>query len=177
MRIRAGIASRLLACVGCQPQPHWRREECGLKMVNTVPITMAAEGRRVLVPVTINGTQKLVPARYRRSVHAQISPEATADRLKTAPARQRDQDARPLWRRIDSGPLRCGHALTWAISRRQRYAAPIMTFGENELFSGILAADYMGEYDIELDFAGGKMNYFSTQIIAKARSSIGPQPP
>ncbi len=36
-----------------------------------------------------------------------------------------------------------------------------MTFRDNELFSGILAADYMGKFDIELDFAGGKMNYFS----------------
>jgi hypothetical protein len=38
---------------------------------------------------------------------------------------------------------------------------PIMTFKDNDLFSGILAADYMGRYDIELNFAGGKMNYFS----------------
>ena len=32
---------------------------------------------------------------------------------------------------------------------------------EQPIFVGLLAADYMGKYDIELDFAGGKMNYFS----------------
>ncbi len=32
---------------------------------------------------------------------------------------------------------------------------------QQPLFVGLLAADYMGEYDIELDFAGGKMNYFA----------------
>lgn len=32
--------------------------DCSLKLVNTVPIAMAEEGRRALVPVIINGTQK-----------------------------------------------------------------------------------------------------------------------
>jgi len=35
--------------------------------------------------------------------------------------------------------------------------------GDGKLFVGILAADYMGNYDVELDFAGGKMNYFSRE--------------
>lgn len=39
---------------------------------------------------------------------------------------------------------------------------PLSTFRGGGRISGLLAADYMGKYDIELDFAGGKMNYFST---------------
>jgi predicted aspartyl protease len=120
---------------------------------------MAYEGQRALVSVTINGAQKQFLLDTGGAA-TQISAEA-ADKLKL-----------PL---VDSGVKMLdlyGNASTRAVKVDSfglgrlvdtNTTLPIMTFRDNELYSGILAADYMGKYDIELDFAGGKMNYFSPE--------------
>jgi hypothetical protein len=56
------------------------------------------------------------------------------------------------------------HVKTLSLGRLQdkETTLPIMTTElESKSYAGLLAADYMGEYDVEMDFSGGKMNYFS----------------
>jgi len=131
--------------------------DCSLNLVNTVPIKTANDGRRAVVPVTINGTQKQFLLDTGGAM-TQISAAAAED-LKLP--------------KVDSGVKMLdlyGNASTSAAQvdtlvlghlRDRNTTLPIMTFKDNDLYSGILAADYMGRFDIELNFAGGKMNYFS----------------
>lgn len=130
---------------------------CSLKLVNSIPITMAAGGTRPLVAVTINGTQKqflLDTGGYA----TQVSTE-TAEELKLPLF---DSNLKLLF--LDgSASSRVAKVESFGLGRMadKNTELSTSTFGDNDLFSGLLAADYMGKYDIELDFAGGKMNYFS----------------
>ncbi|HEX4637055.1 MAG TPA: pepsin/retropepsin-like aspartic protease family protein, partial [Rhizomicrobium sp.] len=149
----------LLALAGLCPRTALAAEAagCTLKLVNTVPVKLAYEGRRAVVSVTINGKQEQFLLDT-GGAFTQISATA-ADELKLP-------ETESYGKMLDL----YGHASTRAVKvdsfvlgrlADKNTRLPVMTFAENELFSGILAADYMGEYDIELDFAGGKMNYFS----------------
>lgn len=132
---------------------------CALKLVNSVPLTMAAGGARPLVAVTVNGTQKQFLLDTGGAV-TQISAEA-AEALKLpvvdSPVKMLD-----LYGNASSRAAKVDSFGLGRLADRDA-VLPIMTFRDNELFSGILAADYMGKYDIELDFTGGKMNYFSPE--------------
>ncbi len=131
--------------------------DCSLKLVNTVPIKMAHEGRRALVPVTINGTEKQFLLDTGGAA-TQIS-AAAAQELKL-PKVESDIKLLDLYGNASVNAAKVD-TLVLGRLRDRNTRLPIMTFEDNDLFSGILAADYMGKYDIELDFAGGKMNYFS----------------
>ncbi|HKU54350.1 MAG TPA: aspartyl protease family protein [Rhizomicrobium sp.] len=119
---------------------------------------MAAGGARPLVAVTINGAQKqflLDTGGYA----TQISTEA-AEELKlplfdsNLTLLSLDGSASSQVAKVESFGL--------GRMRDKNTELPTSIFGDNDLFSGLLAADYMGKYDVELDFAGGKMNYFSS---------------
>lgn len=131
--------------------------DCNLKLVNTVPIKMAYEGQRVLVSVTINGTPKQFLLDTGGAT-TQISAEA-ADELKL-PITDSNVKMLDLYGNASTRAVKVDSFILGRL-RDKNTTLPIMTFRDNELFSGIFAADYMGKYDIELDFAGGKMNYFS----------------
>jgi hypothetical protein len=131
--------------------------DCSLKLVNIVPIKMAYEGQRVVVPVTINGTQKQFLLDT-GGVVTQIS-AAAAEELKL-PKVESDVKLLDLYGHASTDAAKVDTLVLGRLGDRNT-RLPIMTFADNDLYSGILAADYMGKYDIELDFAGGKMNYFS----------------
>lgn len=132
--------------------------DCHLKLVNTVPIRMAHEGLRVIVPVTINGTQKQFLLDTGGAL-TQIS-AAAAEELKL-PVTDSGVKMLDLYGNASTRAVKAESFVLGRLGDRNT-RLPIMTFAENDLYSGILAADYMGKYDIELDFSGGKMNYFST---------------
>ena len=155
---RAGIAF-LLALAWLHPKPALAADaaNCSLKLVNTVPIKMTHEDRRAIVPVTINGTQKqflLDTGGYATQISA-----AAAEELKL-PETESGGRMLDLYGNASS---RAAVADSFVLGRLggRNVRLQIMTFGDNSLFSGILATDVMGSYDTELDFAGGKMNYFS----------------
>jgi predicted aspartyl protease len=148
------FVSVLLACACAQPAAS---ADCSLKLVNTVPIKMAHEGQRVVVPVTINGTQKQFLLDT-GGVVTQISAAAVEEL--TLPQVDSDVKLLDLYGNASTDAAKVDTLVLGRLGDRNT-RLPIMTFKDNDLFSGILAADYMGKYDIELDFAGGKMNYFS----------------
>jgi len=162
---RAGIAV-LLALAWLAPGAAIAAEtaNCNLKLVNSVPITLAAGGARPLVTVSLNGTEQkflLDTGGYA----TQISAEA-AEQLKL-PIVESDVKLLNLFGHASSVAARID---TLTLGRLQDKNATLLIMpgtsakdvGEEPLFVGLLAADYMGKYDIELDFAGGKMNYFSS---------------
>jgi predicted aspartyl protease len=131
---------------------------CSLKLVNTVPIKLVYEGQRALVSLTINGTQKQFLLDTGGAT-TQISAEA-ADQLKL-PLVDSGIKMLDLYGNASTRGARVDSLVLGRLTDKNT-TLPIMTFRDNELYSGILAADYMGKYDIELDFSGGKMNYFSS---------------
>ncbi|HWU55284.1 MAG TPA: retropepsin-like aspartic protease [Rhizomicrobium sp.] len=131
---------------------------CGLKLVNTVPIVMAEEGRRALVPVIINGTQKEFLLDTGGAL-TQVS-AAAAEELKL-PIMDSNVKMLDLYGNASTKAAKVDSFVLGRLGDRNA-RLPLTTFQDGGRISGILAADYMGKYDIELDFAGGKMNYFST---------------
>ena len=153
MRI-TGIA--FLSALVCAPAPAAIAADCSLKLVNTIPVKVH-EGLRPLVPVTINGTPKQFLLDT-GGAKTQISAEA-ADELKL-PISGGNFKMLDLYGNASNRVASVENfGLGRLIDRNTRL--PIMTFRDNELFSGLLAPDYMGRFDVELDFASGKMNYFS----------------
>jgi predicted aspartyl protease len=151
---QAIFVSVLLACACARPAA---AADCSLKLVNTVSIKTVNEGQRAVVPVTINGTQKQFLLDT-GGVATQIS-AAAAEELKL-PRVESDVKLLDLYGNASTYAAKVDSLVLGRLGDRNT-RLPIMTFRDNDLFSGILAADYMGKYDIELDFAGGKMNYFS----------------
>jgi predicted aspartyl protease len=110
----------------------------------------------VLVPVTINGTQKQFLLDTGGAI-TQISPAAVKEL--NLPLRDTGIKLLDLYGNASSGAAKIDDFAVGRLHAREQ-VFPISTF-DSTLVAGIFAADFMGEYDVELDFAGGKMNYFS----------------
>ena len=141
--------------------------DCNLKMVNTVPLTMAYGGARPLVSVKVNGTE-LKFLLDTGGYATQISTSAAQD-LKL-PITESGGKLLDLYGNASNSVAKVETFTLGRLEGRSTFF-PLMTgifdqttkdgATEQPMFVGLLAADYMGKYDIELDFAGGKMNYFS----------------
>jgi predicted aspartyl protease len=131
---------------------------CSLKMVNTVPMELANNGARVFVPVVINGT----PERFMLDTGGDLTQisAAVAEELKL-PSVETNIKMLDLYGNASTKAVKVDTFVLGRL-RDRNTTLPISTFFQNGgPVAGLLAADYMGEYDTELDFAGGKMNYFS----------------
>jgi hypothetical protein len=132
--------------------------DCSLRLANAIPLTMTAGNARALVPVGINGTSQMFMLDT-GGVATQIS-ATTAKALnlpvEEIPMKLLDMygNASEVGARVDS--------LTLGRMHDTKTVLPVMTrlFSEDAPFVGIFAPDYMGRYDVELDFAAGNMNYF-----------------
>jgi len=135
-----------------------RAADCSLKMVNTVPIELVNNGARVFVPVVINGT----PERFVLDTGGDLTQisAAVAEELKL-PSVETNIKMLDLYGNASTKAVKVDTFVLGRL-RDRNTTLPISTFFQNGgPAAGLLAADYMGEYDTELDFAGGKMNYFS----------------
>ena len=124
------FAIQMLMALACLYPGLAKAADCPLKLVNSVPIAMAAEGRRVLVPVTINGTQKQFLLDT-GGAFTQISAEAAAE-LKL-PQLESGIKMLDLY---GNASTRAAKADTFVLGhlRDRNTQLPIMTFKENELF-------------------------------------------
>jgi predicted aspartyl protease len=131
--------------------------DCALKLISTIPIQLADNDTRVLASVTINGTEKKFLLDTGGAM-TQIS-EAAAEDLKLpilhGDFKMLDIDGNVSTRAAIVGRLGLGQL------EDRNAKLPLTSFRDGGSVSGLLAANYMGQYDIELDFAGGKMNWFS----------------
>lgn len=127
-----------------------------LQMVNAVSI--ALKNSRILVPVTLNGIAETFMLDTGGSV-SQVAPSVAHDlKLAVTPNAGKLID---LYGYASTEEA----SLTLGLGRLQDKSATLhlatRDFPRDDPFTGILAGDYMGAYDIELDLAGGKLNYFS----------------
>jgi hypothetical protein len=156
MRLR-GIFGSLAILAACLGSPA-HAADCSLKIVNSIPITLGANGTRVLVPVIINGTKETFLLDTGGAL-TQISASAAHDL--NLPIGESSVKMLDLYGAAAAGAV---HVKTFTLGRLQdrETTLPLMTSTfKDEPYAGLLAADYMGEYDVEMDFSGGNINYFS----------------
>jgi predicted aspartyl protease len=158
MRVRKTLFSALLSVVCCGGTA--LAADCGpLKQVNTVDLVPGPN--RELVPVSINGTERLFLLDTGGDV-SQIS-SAAADELKLA---QRDSNIKllDLYGNASSKAARIDQFGVGQLKGRDIYVAiqPNPDFGKGTRYVGLFSPDLMGRYDVEFDFGAQKMNYFSS---------------
>jgi predicted aspartyl protease len=134
--------------------------DCGpLKELNTIDLVPGPN--RELVPVSINGTQKLFLLDTGGDV-SQIN-RATADELKLT---QQDSTLKllDLYGNASNKAARIDEFIVGRLKGESIYVAiqPNPDFGKGTRYVGIFAPDLMGRYDVELDFGAQKMKYFSS---------------
>jgi hypothetical protein len=131
-----------------------------LQMVNTVAVEMSDNMLRAFVPVAINGTEKTFLLDT-GGFASQITPTAATD-LKLPEEESGGKILDMYGHAAETAAL----ISTFRLGRLQAKNTSLLisTFDSkpDDKIVGILAADFMGKYDTELDFTGGKMNYFST---------------
>lgn len=138
-----------------------RADDCTLKLVNTIPLTMTDDGFAALVPVTINGKDRMFLLDT-----GGAATQLSEDTIKDLGLRIQESNVKLLNLGGDAaqGLVRLD---TFAIGRLQERNAELLVspfrFGGNPPVAGILAADYMARYDLEFNFADGKLNYISPQ--------------
>ena len=156
--MRIAFASWFLALSGLIliPAAPSRAAECGpLKLINQVQLRAADEGRRELIPVSINGTEKLFI--FDTGIPISSVSRAVADELKL-PVRQGNFTFYDVEGRVsrDQAAVRefaFGHA------RISDTFLPVMN--NPELFNGLFGVDFLERYDADLDFGSDVLRIFS----------------
>jgi predicted aspartyl protease len=156
---RLAIVTAFLAL--CAAPALAQQPACQLQMVNTIPLTMSPNGLRALVPVTINGSPERMLLDTGGAM-TQLS-HATIERLKL-PVRDGGIKMLDLYGRAAEG-MAMVDSLVLGRLKDNKTELPVspFDFGGTPPVAGLLAADYMGSYDLEFDFANAKLNYLSKQ--------------
>jgi len=160
MRLRATVLFAMVAMVGATTS-NARADDCGpLKLLTSVDLT-PLPGGRMLVPVTINGVPKkmlLGTAGDFTTLNAALVKELNLNALITRRAKLIDSAGNASRMYV--------HAQSFQIGTLEGKDFPFLITpdpitGESAAFDGILAGDVMAHYDVEMDFATGKMSIFS----------------
>jgi hypothetical protein len=158
MRIQIGSLAILLSCL---LQPAVAAEDCGpLKQITSIDLVPAPQGPRMLVPVTINGMSRNMLLNTAGGISSLQRAAVDAMGLHAI------DDSRV--KMLDSG----GNASTYFVQvddfAMGAIRGPNMQFvvstggaNANPPFVGSLAGDLMSQYDVEIDFAARKLNFFS----------------
>lgn len=156
---KSGIFGALAIAFALGAPPSAVAQNCQLKLVNTIPIKMMAGGARPIVTLTLNGVDK--PFLLDTGGAATQVGLPTVEELKL-PTREWNGKMMDLYGNVSNHFARVD-TLKLGMASDRNTDLPILTstFSGNKLFAGLLAADYMASYDVELDFGGGKMNFFS----------------
>ena len=146
----------LIAGMACLALPA-QAQECGpLKRAFSLDLETGPQGLRYGVPVTVNGTKRtflLDTGGAFTMISREVAKQMGLSILTARGVRMFDMygntvDGQYVVADVGIGPLTAGKAETM-----------VSDIGGMD---GILAPDYMMNYDVELDFAGRKMNYFLT---------------
>jgi predicted aspartyl protease len=131
-------------------------QECTtLRQIMSIPITV--KDSRILVPVTINGVQQTFLLDT-GGAFTQVKPSLVREMdLRTEESNVKLLD---LYGNASNRVTRVAFGLGGLQDRNAELQVSPQEFG-GESYVGILAADYLGRYDVEIDLAGGKLNYFS----------------
>lgn len=133
-------------------------DKCGtLTEINTVDLVLGPD--RALVPVTLNGVQKLFLLDTGGDI-SQVSRDLVQE-LKL-PVRESNVKMLDMYGNASNGSALIEEFGLGRMKGRhlQLMVEPNPDFGKGSRYVGLLAADLMGKYDVELDFGGNKLNYF-----------------
>ncbi|HWY63740.1 MAG TPA: aspartyl protease family protein [Rhizomicrobium sp.] len=155
MEFRAILASAALACVSLSGAAAFAAEECGpLKMVTGVK--MMGMGNNRLIPVTINGAPKLLmldTGGYMSQLSRDVTDEMKMKRLDSV-INLADLSGNVSRSFVIADTLQLGSLVA---QKQPLFVSP----GNFEYGDGILSSDLLLRYDVEMDFPGRKLNYFS----------------
>ncbi len=133
-----------------------------LRRINNIALRMSADGTRADVPVTINGAPKYllldtgaIASELWRSTAKELNLPIIDGRAKLLDLYGRASQGAAQVSSFTVGELE-GRDMTFLLST-------VDNPGGNGAQDGVFGPDLMGLYDVELDFAGATMNYFSTQ--------------
>jgi len=154
MKYRAIWASVALACASLFGAPALAAEECGpLKLFTSTKLV--SMGNRRVVPVIINGAPKALLLDT-GGYMSQLS-RASADELKIPL-----HDSALKLADVSGNVFRSyviADTLTLGTLTAQKQPLMVSRLGFDA--DGILSSDLLLRYDVEMDFPGGKLNYFS----------------
>jgi len=138
--------------------PAWA-DDCG-PLVQVNSIDLVQNHRRAMVPVTINGVSRLFLLDTGGDITQIGDAAATAlDLAKTdSGIKMLDLYGHAAHRMVRVEKFGLGRQTG---TNFDILVEPDPDFGKNDPFIGIFAPDMMGRYDVELNFAASKMNYFS----------------
>jgi predicted aspartyl protease len=158
MRVGSLIGSLTFAIL-VQASTAWA-EDCGpLKQVASVDMTMTPDGR-VLVPVTINGTPQQMMLSTAGGITSLTSAAVNSLGLHAIDAsnvKQLDSTGNASQSYVQVDSFAIGAIQTKNI---QFMVTPNPGAGNSGSFVGLLAGDLMSRYDVEMDFAARKLNFF-----------------
>src|SRR5581483_3043011 len=133
---------------------------CKLTLLNSIDLTPAGPGGRMLAPVTINGSAKLMLVDTAGGLSTLTDTAAQATGLHIL-----DGSRMKLLGGSGNASHRYVHVDNFQIGALHGefdlMISPNAVSGPNGPIDGVLAGDFMSRYDIEMDFAGRKLNYFS----------------
>lgn len=149
--------------LSCQIAPAWAND-CPLKRLASMPMVLN-RAREVVIPVTLQGK---MPGKLMIDTGAPVSA------ISQSVAAALDLEGRPLQGGIYGfGGRKVETGVTLDLKLDQMVArgavlpvAPEAVFGGRSDISGIFGADFLSNYDLELDFGGGKVNLFSSDHCA-----------
>jgi len=159
MRLQVVLGSLAILLPCFVQSPAWA-EDCGpLKQITS--IDMVPQGPRMLVPVTINGIPKEmllntaggISNLQKGAVEAMGLHAIDASRVKMLDSAG---NATQLYVGVDDFTVGTIHA-----PHLQFVVTDAANANANLPFVGSLAGDIMSQYDVEMDFAARKLNFFS----------------
>lgn len=146
--------SALMLCAVSFPV---RAADCGpLKLLNEVPLLNATDGLRPLLPTTVNGSPKLLLLDTGGAA-TQLSPDAVSELqlpTKSSALRLYDVSGNVAAKLAVAETFKFGAM----VGRDRPFIVSPRSFGE---IDGIFAADYMINYDVDIDFGASKLRFFS----------------
>jgi hypothetical protein len=157
--MRFGILIVAAAAIACAAPAY--AQGCGpLKRISSVDL-LPLSGGRVAVPVTINGEPKkllLSTAGDFTTLNAALVKELNLEALTTQRVKLIDSAGNASQMYVHAQSLQIG---TLEGKDFPFMITPDPIIGESAAFDGVMAADLMAHYDVELDFAAHKINFFS----------------
>ena len=136
-------------------------QDCQLKLVNTIPLTMTNDGLVALVPVGINGTDQMML--LDTGGYATQLSSAAIEKLGLI-VHEDNTKILDMYGHAAQGAVKVD---SFTLGRLKDHDTNLLVspnkFGGDPPVAGILATDYMGRFDLEFDFADAKLNYLSPQ--------------
>lgn len=145
----------LASCMGAQAQ------DCGLKMAASIQMKPIHDGRAMLIPIKIEGTERNLlfdTGGYMSQITAAVAEELKMEYRKSMlelyDVSGNKSDRYVIAKQIEIGGMRASNLPFMVIN-------PDSGFGRgDEPIDGILSSDFLFKYDVEVDYGANKLNYF-----------------